>query len=203
VAIVMVWVTYAIWPRRPPPKPPAPEGPVHASPELRAFLSVAVLMPLMLAYMLFGWADVMAVLVGTMILVVNFDRHSGRMNAIGRILGNFLGGLLGMLLFIVLLTTPTLPFLALLLFPVLLAFGRYIMAGGARGQIGVIACNAMLIVLSSSISTGPGPLSLWLTRLFQFSLAGAFAVGMMYVVWHFAVTRRSSPGRSAARSRVS
>jgi hypothetical protein len=40
----------------------------------------------------------------------------------------------------------------------------------------------MLIILGLAIASGPGSLSVWLTRLFQFVLAGAFAVGVMSVI---------------------
>src|SRR5678815_2467603 len=102
-----------------------------------------------------------------MVLVINFDLESGRSQAWARIVANLVGGLLGLLLHAVLLTTPSLPFMALLMFPVLLGFGRRIAAGGAAAQNAVVACNGMLIIFSSAIASGPSSLSLWLVRLFQ------------------------------------
>jgi hypothetical protein len=104
------------------------------------------------------------------------------------ILGNLVGGVLGLVLHTLLLVMPSLWALAALLFVVLLGFGRRIVAGGPSAAVAVITCNSMLIILSLSIVSGSGSLSLWLTRLFQFSLAGAFAVGMMSLV-----VPRSSP----------
>ena len=197
LALVTIWIVYLPWSRTPPPRPAPPAAQSVATPEARALLSTAVVMPVMLVYLLFGLADVLPVLIGTMILVINFDLESGRKQAWARILANFAGGLIAMLLHAVLLTTPSLPFLALLLLPVLLAFGRRIAAGGPAASVAVIACNAMLIILSSAIASGPGSLSLWLTRLFQFSLAGAFAVGMMHLVWHRMFPRHPAPGTTA------
>lgn len=200
MALVTIWVVYLPWPRMPPPKPvPSAAAPHAATPEVRALLSTAVMLPVMLVYLLFGLADVLPVLVGTMILVVNFDLAGGRMQAWARIVANFAGGLIGLLLHTVLLTTPSLPFLALLLFPVLLGFGQRIVAGGPSAQVAVIACNAMLIIFSSAIASGPSSLSLWLARLFQFSLAGAFAVGMMHLLWHGAFPRLVAPRNPAGR----
>ena len=118
-------------------------------------------------------------------------------------MANFAGGLFGLLLHTVLLTTPSLPFLARLLFAVLLAFGQRIVAGGPAAQVAVIACNAMLIIFSSAIASGPSSLSLWLARLLQFSLAGAFAVGMMYLLWHgpYATARRRKARRPPNQDR--
>jgi hypothetical protein len=100
------------------------------------------------------------------------------------VIANFMGGLLGFVLHTVLLTTPNIAFLALLVFLATLGFAKYIQVGGQVGHNAVVACNAMLIILGNAIATGPGSLSLWLVRLFQFALAGAFAVGMMEVLWH-------------------
>jgi hypothetical protein len=194
LALVTIWIGYLAWPLKPPPKPvPAAVAPSIATPETRALLSTAVLLPVMLVYLLFGLADVLAVMVGTMILVINFDLESGRAQAWARVVANLVGGLLGLLLHAVLLTTPSLPFMALLMFPVLLGFGQRIGAGGAAAQNAVVACNAMLIIFSSAIASGPSSLSLWLVRLFQFALAGAFAVGMMHLLWYRIVHRSTAP----------
>jgi hypothetical protein len=187
IALGMIWLVHLPWPltTAPTPKPVAP--PSAATPLARALMSTAVVLPVMLVYLLFGLADVLPVLVTTVLLVVNFDVRAGRMQALAMILGNFAGGLFGLLLHSVLLTTPSLLFLALMLFAVLLRFGQRIAAGGPVAGVALIACNAMLIIFSSAIASGPGSLALWLIRLFQFALAGAFAVGMMHLLWHRAV----------------
>jgi hypothetical protein len=200
LALVVIWVGYMAWPCKPPPKPAsATAAPSSATPVTRALLSTAVLMPVMLVYLLFGLSDVLAVMVGTMILVINFDLESGRSQAWARIVANLVGGLLGLLLHAVLLTTPSLPFMALLMFPVLLGFGQRIAAGGPAAQNAVVACNAMLIIFSSAIASGPSSLSLWLVRLFQFALAGAFAVGMMHLLWFRIAHRLTAPTKPAIR----
>lgn len=202
LALLVIWAVYLPWPRvaaRAPAPTPAAAPDRAATPLALALLSTAVVLPLMLVYLLFGLADVLPVLVATVMLVVNFDLQRSRQQALGMILGNFAGGLLGLLLHGLLLTTPSLPFLALLLFVVLLGFGQRIAAGGPGAGVALIACNAMLIIFSSAIASGPGSLALWLVRLFQFALAGAFAVGMMNLVWHRAFPQRSIPTRSATQ----
>lgn len=204
LALVMIGLVYVPWSRTPVPAPKPVAAESIATPLARALLSTAVVMPVMLVYLLFGLADVLPVLVATVMLVVNFDLQAGRAQALGMIIGNFAGGLLGLVLHALLLTTPSLPFLALLLFVVLLGFGQRIVAGGPMGGVALIACNGMLIIFSSAIASGPGSLSLWLARLFQFALAGAFAVGTMHLFWHRAFPQRSAPPKSASpRSRSS
>jgi hypothetical protein len=68
--------------------------------------------------------------------------------------------------------------------------------------VALITCNAMLIIFGSAIASGPGSLSVWLARLFQFALAGAFAVGMMNLLWHRAAPRRlAQPANPSSKSR--
>ena len=199
LALAMIWIVHLAWPQMPPSAPAPAVLPSAATPLALALLSTAVVVPLMLVYLLFGLADALPVIVTTVMLVVNFDLQRSRLQAWVMILGNFAGGLLGLLMHAVLLTTPSLPFLTVLLFFVLLGFGKRIAAGGSAAAVALITCNAMLIIFSSAITSGPGSLSVWLTRLFQFALAGAFAVGMMQLVWHRAFFRRSKPTRPATR----
>lgn len=159
-----------------------------------ALISTAVVLPLMLVYLHFGITDAFPVIVNTVMLVANFDLQRSRAHALGLVLGNLAGGLLGVPIHSVLLTTPSLPFLALLLFLMLLGFGRRIAAGGPNAPVALIACNAMLINLGLAIALSPGSFSVWLTRLFQFGLAGAFAVGMLILLWHHVAPQsRSHP----------
>ncbi len=181
VAVLMIVAVYVPWPH-PPAAASAPARPPADSPLKLALLSSAVVMPLVLVYLLFGLSDAMPVLITTVLLVINFDLSRGRAQAMVMILGNLLGGVLGIALHTLLLVAPSLWTLAALLFVVLLGFGQRIAAGGPMAPVAVITCNSMLIVLSLAILSGPGSLSVWLTRLFQFALAGAFAVGVMSLI---------------------
>lgn len=186
LAMLMIFASYAIWPTPPPVREMAPTpGPGGASPLSVALLSVAAVLPVMLVYMLFGLTDVMPALIGTILLVSSFDVNSTRHLAVMRILANLGGGLLGVLIHTVLMTTPTLLFLGILLFLATLAFGQRIYAGGPPAQMAVIACNAMLIILGSTLMTEGGSVSAWLLRVFLFALAGAISVGIMSLLWHW------------------
>jgi len=200
LALLVIWAVHLIWPRVPTPSQAAAPVPGPVTPVAIALLATAVVVPLMLFYLLFGLADALPVMVATVMLVANFDVQRSRLHALGMIVGNFAGGLLGLIMHMLLLTTPNLAFLALLLFLVLIGFARRIVAGGPSAGIALLTCNAMLIILSLAIASGPGSLSIWLTRLFQFVIAGAFAVGTMSLLWHRAAAplRPTSTG-SATR----
>jgi hypothetical protein len=193
VALLVIALMHVLWPAVVPPAPAPAPPPRMASTLTLALLATAVILPLMLVYLLFGLADVLPVMIASVMLVANFDPRRGRMHALAMIVGNCIGGALGMGLHAVLTTLPTLWFLAGLLFVVTLGFGARIAAGGPSVPVMVLACNAMLIIFGSSIASGPGSLSLWLSRLFQFTLAGAFAVGMMELAWLSIPRARAQP----------
>lgn len=184
LALVLIELVYVLWPCvRPPVSAPV------ATPSLdlafaTAMVSTAIVVPLMLVYLLFGLTDALPVTVATVMLVANFDVQRSQLHALVMIVGNLVGGVLGLLLYGLLLTSPSLPFLTLMLFAVLLLFGQRIAGGGQTSAVALIAANTMLIILSSAIASGPGSITVWLTRLAQFVLAGAFAVGMMSLLWH-------------------
>ncbi|MET0807366.1 MAG: DUF2955 domain-containing protein, partial [Pseudoxanthomonas sp.] len=195
LAMAAVWIVHTLWPATPGPAPPAP-APAAASPItpfMRALVSVMVVVPMMVGYLLFGWADVLPVLVATVMLVVTFDAQRSRLQAVAMITGNFAGGLLGLLLYGVLSIAPGLLLLGLIVFTMLLGYGATIAKGGAAAGALLIACNATFIIFASAIATGPAPLSLWLARLFQFAVAGAFSVATMSLFWHYYGFRRAAP----------
>jgi len=194
VALLAIHIVFVLWPV-PLPATPASTILLDARTALAtALVSTAIVVPLMLVYLLYGLVDALPVLIGTVMLVVNFDLQRTRMHALAMIVGNFSGGLLGLGVHALLLTTPSLLFLALLLFLMLLWLGQRIVAGGAMAGLALLVCNTMLIILSSAIASGPGSITLWFTRVMQFVIAGGFAVGMMSLIWHRAAP---SPTRIA------
>lgn len=195
LALIIIGIVHLVWPRIAPPVAPAQGTADDSAPVAKALVSTAIVLPLMLVYLLFGLANALPVMIATVMLVANFDVQRSQAHALGMILGNAAGGVLSLLVYWLLTTTPVLPFLGLLLFVVLLGFGQRIVAGGAVAPVAVIACNAMLIILGTTIASGPGSLTIWLTRLSQFVIAGAFAVGMMSLLWHRAAP--SAPSAAA------
>jgi hypothetical protein len=196
VAILIIPLVWLPWPERLPPNP-APPPPLREASRLRlALMATFVILPLMFVYLLFGLAHVLPVMIGTLLIVTNFDPGRGSKHALRLIVANFGGGLCALLLHTALMTTPSLWFLAGLLFLATLAFGARISAGGPMATIYVLACNVMLILFGSALAEGPSSLWLWVKRFSEFVLAGAFAVGMMEIAWHWF----SPPRREATAS---
>jgi hypothetical protein len=183
-AIVVIWISYLLWPRVRPPRPGVKAVPLP--PELRmksALLGTAVLTPLMLLYLMFGLANALPVLIATTMIVMNLDFHRGRMQAVALVAGNVGGGIAALVVFLLLATESSIVSLTLLTALAALAFGWRISAGDKLAPVVLVACNATLIVLSSSLVSGQGTFDVWMTRLTQFVIAGAFAIGMMVLLW--------------------
>ncbi len=193
LALALILVTWAAWPAMPPPRATPAHAPLRATRWRLALLATGVMLPILLVYLLFGLVDALPVIVTTVMLVIHFDPGQSARHALALILGNLAGGLLGWCMHLALLTTPTLPFLALLLFLVSIGFAQRIAVGGAVGAVALVACNAALIIFGTALATGPASVMVWLTRLTQFALAGAFALGMMHLLWQRYATVAARP----------
>lgn len=183
-AILVVWTMHLIWPRVAPPRPAASPTPLPPDMKLRsALLGTAVLTPLMLVYLMFGIADALPVLVATAMIVMNLDFHRGRLQALALVAGNIGGGIVALVLFIFLAAQPSIISFTLLTILIALAYGWRISAGDPLAPVVVVACNATLIVFSSSLVSDQGTFDVWITRLLHFVIAGAFTIGMMTLFW--------------------
>ena len=184
LAIVIAWTSYLLWPRVRPPRPAAKVAPLPPNWRLKsALLGTAVLTPLMLLYLMFGLTHALPVLIATAMIVMNLDFRSGRMQAVALVAGNVAGGIVALVVFLLLAMQSSIVSLALLTALAALAFGWRISAGDPMAPVVLVACNATLIVLSSSLVSDQGTFAVWVTRLTQFVIAGAFAVGMMALIW--------------------
>jgi hypothetical protein len=182
LAVGGILVVQAIW-VRPPKAAPAPATIDFASPMARAAVGTAIILPLMLVYLMFGITDALPVLITTTLLVSSFDPRRGAMQGVAMLIGNFVGGVIAIIAYYVLQVAPSLTMLALITFLISLAFAQRIERGGPAAAVALVTFNQALIILSLAILQGPANSGLWLTRLFQFALAVAFALAVMMLVW--------------------
>lgn len=194
LAIVVVWTSYLLLPRVRPPRPTDIAIPLPHHLRLKsALLGTAVLAPLMLLYLMFGLTNALPVLIATTMIAVNLDFHRGRMQAFAMVAGNVGGGIVALALFLLLAMEPSIFSLTLLTALTALAFGWRISAGDPMAPVVLVACNATLIVLSSSLVSDQGTFTVWVTRLTQFAIAGVFAIGMMTLMWPVRETSTAQP----------
>jgi len=184
VAVMVVWLVYLFWPKVAPPK--AAAKPVAMPPALAlrsALLGTAIVAPLMLVYLMFGLAQALPAMIATVMIVSSLNLQGGRKQALGLVLANIAGGIASLALILMLVLNPSLATFTLVVLAGSLIIGWRITRGDPMAALVVVAFNACLIVFSSSIGSDSGTFSIWLTRLMHFLIAGAFAVGMMAMLW--------------------
>jgi hypothetical protein len=184
LAVVIVWISHLLWPCVKPPQAAAAVAPLPREMQLKsALLGTAILAPLMLVYLLFGFTSALPVIVGTMMIVINLDFGRSRLQAVALVVGNIAGGVIALLLVLLLAMEPSLVSLILLTALTALVFGWRISHGDPLAPVFLVACNATLIVFTSSLLSDQGTFDVWLTRLLHFVIAGAFSIGMMTLMW--------------------
>lgn len=184
VAVLIAWTVYLFWPKFAVPKPAPKAAPMPPALALRsALLGTAIVAPLMLAYQLFGLFQALPALIATVMIVSSLNLQAGRKQALGLALANFVGGVASLALILMLVLNPSLATFTLIILAGSLIIGWRITRGDPMAALFVVAFNACLIVFSSSIGSDSGTFSIWLTRLTHFLIAGAFAIGMMALLW--------------------
>jgi len=178
LAVLGIWLSHAIWPKLSPPEPSSAQ-PAHDYPVALALTGVAIVLPLMLVYLMYGITDALPLLITTIVLVINFDPRRSATQGMAMMIGNVLGGAVALLACAVLQTAPSLMMLAVISFLVALIFAVRIERGGPGGAVGLVTFNQAMVIFSLSLTPGGSSAGLWMTRVLQFGIACTFAIGMM------------------------
>jgi hypothetical protein len=182
LAVIFTWISFAIWPL-PSPKSPDPPATILESPAAAAALGTVIVLPLMLAYMLFGLIDAIPVLLTTVLLVAKMEEERGAASGWAKLIGNFLGGFVAVAAYYLLALAPSLFSLALITFIIGVGFALQIAKGGVRGGNALLAYNATMVIFGLALLKGPSNSGTWGARVVQFAIATIFAVGMMRLLW--------------------
>ena len=188
LAILFVWISFAIWPL-PSPKSPDPPAPPAESPVAVALIGTAIVLPIMLVYLMFGLTDAIPVLLTTVLLVAKMEEERGAAAGRAKLAGNFLAGFVAVAAFYLLSIAPSLGVLALITFIIGVAFGDQIGKGGVRGGNALLAYNATMVIFGLALLKGAGNSGTWGARVVQFAIAVIFAVGMMRLLMPLARPR--------------
>jgi hypothetical protein len=178
LAVIFVWIAFALWPL-PPPKRPQPPPPPSETPVAAALVGTAIVLPLMLVYLLFGLTDAIPVLLTTVLLVAKMEEERGAASAWAKLIGNFLGGFVAIAAFYVVRLAPSLAMLAVVTFIIGIGFALQIAKGGVRGGNALLAYNAAMVIFGLALLKGPTNSGTWGSRVVQFAIACTFAVAMM------------------------
>ncbi|MFL6753449.1 MAG: DUF2955 domain-containing protein [Sphingomicrobium sp.] len=178
IAVIATWLVHALWPKLSPPTAPVAPA-AHDFSNARALTGVAIVLPLMLVYLMYGITDALPVLITTVVLVINFDPGRGAMQGAAMMIGNFIGGMVALISYALIHAAPSLAILSLVTFVVAFLFAGPVERGGPSGAVALITFNQAVVLLSLALAPGGSSAGLWLTRLVQFGIACTFAVGMM------------------------
>jgi hypothetical protein len=178
IAVIATWLVHALWPKLSPPTAPVAPA-AHDFSNARALTGVAIVLPLMLVYLMYGITDALPVLITTVVLVINFDPGRGAMQGAAMMIGNFIGGIVALMSYALIHAAPSLAILSLVTFVVAFLFAGPVERGGPSGAVALITFNQAVVLLSLALAPGGSSAGLWLTRLVQFGIACTFAVGMM------------------------
>ena len=181
----MAWVSWLIFPKALPPRAAPKAVPLPPALALRiALLGTAILAPLMLAYLMMGLYTALPVMIGTVMIVATLDFQLGRKQAVLRVIANFAGGVSSVIVLVLLAIHPT---------------SRDVHAARAGLRAAVRPANFSrrsdgatadrgLQRLPDRVRHRPAfgfgnVLTVWLTRVSYFFLAGLFTIGMMALLW--------------------
>lgn len=182
IAIVGIWCVYNLWPTvLPRPAPPAPSQ--MDFPVKMALAGTLILVPVMLAFLLFGWASELAILINMTVLVISFDPEEGAKLGLLRTVSVVTGGFVGLLAFMTLSIMPSLVTVALITFIIGLAYATRMAKGGALGYFAVMAFNTALLIFGQAIGSPGDSSGIWLKRLILFLIGCLYAVAMMSLFW--------------------
>ncbi len=190
LAMMFTWLAYAIWPL-PSPKAPDPPAPPSQAPIASAIAGALIVLPLMFAYLYYGWTDAIPVLLTTALIVAKMEEERGAASAWAKLLGNFLGGFIAVAAYYVLEIAPSLASLTLITFIIGFCFARNVVKGGVAGGNALIAYNATMVIFGLAMLKGAANSGTWGARVVQFAIACTFAVGMMTLLWEWTRPRRS------------
>ena len=198
VAIVMIYVTAALFP-----DPPAAEAPAQVAqkkatapdvpaPKERALLarrSVLVLYPLATVLLLFSRSDLTLVLVqaGMLSLEPSFGKHlaAGK----GLIFANLAAGLVAVAIYQMLLFVPSFPFFLLLVLLSGLWAGKWIFSDHPFGKLLSAGITALFLILGPALMGDAEAGAALVTRIVLIMFA------VLYVVLAFGLLERLSRGR--------
>jgi hypothetical protein len=182
VAVIATWLAHAVWPKLASAAPPAATA-ASANPFAMALTGIAIVLPMMLVYLMYGITDALPVLITTVVLVINFDPKRSATQGMVMMIANFFGGMVALVAYLLLRVAPSLLTLTLITFLVALFFAVLVERGGPAGAVGLITFNQAMVLFSLALAPGGSSAGLWGTRLVQFGIACTFAVGMMSLLW--------------------
>jgi hypothetical protein len=195
-AVLIVWVSHALFPAPPAALPAgAPPKPVNLAPAYAARVAlsdVLVLLPLLVSFMIGGDINNFVILMISINLLREVELANSQRMAVGLLAGNIFGGLLAVLAQQVVLLADSLMQFLLTVSLAGLWFGARIVRGGPMAPIFGLAFGTFLLLIGIAITPLPGGSEeAFALRILKISLASLYALGALSLLQRL---RTPSPG---------
>lgn len=196
VALLVVWLTYLIFPDPPgttlsQEEAAAPEpGAETRDPRARVRMALqmtAVVLPVLTVFYFMQWTGVVVVLIFVGVLSSQPGFASDPRKGVGLILGNAIGGVVAIIVYELLVFVPAFEFLLMLTLLCGLVFGARVFSGKPTGALFALAFSTVVLVIGSTTSGSSEAGGKAIDRVIQISVA------VLYVVTAFTVIGRFWP----------
>jgi Protein of unknown function (DUF2955) len=153
VAVLWVWIAFALFPTTLAAAAPAPAAPPDQREIVRrAAIDTAILLPVLVFAMTLAVPAVVLIVLTVTAILRQHSLASGRRVALVLLLGNLLGGVTAVVAYNLLSAAPTIGFLASLLLLIGLLFGQQIARSGASAPLFVTGLVTFLIVFGTGVA---------------------------------------------------
>ena len=196
--VLLVWLTWAMFPDPPAPVdgPPVPAAPAAPPPSntvklKNALLSVTVVFPAVAVFYTMQWTGGILILVFIAILSMQPGVAGNVKVGLALIIGNVVGGIASVMFYETLVMVPSFPFMILLTLLCGLAFGRQLFSGKKSGPLFGMAFSTVLLIIGSTTSSTDDAGNMVIVRVLQMMFA------VTYVVVAFGLLERLSRRKKA------
>ena len=196
--VLLVWLTWAMFPDPPapvagPPVPavPAAPPPTNAVKLKSALLSVTVVFPAVAIFYTMQWTGGILILIFIAILSMQPGVAGNLKMGMALIIGNVVGGIASVMFYETLVMVPSFPFMILLTLLCGLAFGRQLFSGKKKAPLFGMAFSTVLLIIGSTTSSTDDAGNAVIIRVLQMMTA------VVYVVLAFGLMERLSRQRKA------
>ncbi len=151
VAVLAAWVAFLVIPAPEAPSAPAHGAMPHAEAISIAATLTAVVTPLLIGYLVYGWTDILTLVYAVLFAVGMSSAASGQMGWKSVTANLVYGGVAMLLVFELLVMVPNLAFMIVLVFMMCVIFGSRIFGGGPQAAAWASGFNGFLILLGGAL----------------------------------------------------
>ena len=181
--VLLVWLTWAMFPDPPAPvaAAPVPTAPAVALPTnafkvKSALLSVTVVFPAVAVFYTLQWTGGILVLVFIGILSMQPGVAGNLKAGKALIIGNVIGGIASVMFYELLVMVPSFPFMIMLTLFCGLVFGRQVFSGKKVGPLFGMAFSTVLLIIASTTSSTDEADNKVVVRVLQMIIAVTYVV---------------------------